>query len=127
MALGVFLANLLPCVLTMYIHTLYNIWVKYHGFMIEFSVEKSLILQETRGVGFEEIFEAVERKKILDDLKHTNKKYAHQRILVIKKEGYVYAVPYVLDQKRKVIFLKTVYPSRILTNKYAKGGVKGWK
>ena len=98
--------------------------MKYQGFTIEFSVEKSLLLQETRGVGFEEILEVIEKKKILDDLKHTRKKYTHQRILVIEKDKYVYAVPYVLDPKRKVVFLKTVYPSRVLTEKYLKGGMK---
>lgn len=37
---------------------------------------------------------------------------------------YVYAVPYVLDLKKKTVFLKTVYPSRVLTEKYMKGGMK---
>ena len=75
-------------------------------------------------MGFEDIINAIEEKRILDDLKHSNKKYIHQKILVIKKEGYAYAVPYVLDLNRKVVFLKTVYPSRILTEKYLKGGRK---
>lgn len=98
--------------------------MKYKGFRIEFSEEKSLILKETRGFGFEMVISAIEKRCILDDLKHTSKKYGHQRILVIKEKGYVYAVPYVLDEKRKVIFLKTFYPSRILTAKYLKGGKK---
>jgi hypothetical protein len=42
----------------------------------------------------------------------------------IKIKGYAYAVPYVIDKKRKVVFLKTVYPSRVLTEKYLEGGVK---
>lgn len=75
-------------------------------------------------MGFEDVIVAIEEKEILDDLKHGNKKYVWQRILVIKREEYVYAVPYVIDLKRKVIFLKTVYPSRVLTDKYLKGGMK---
>lgn len=102
----------------------YNILVKYQGFKLEFSEEKNLILKETREISFEDVIVAVEEKQIVDDLKHANKKYAHQRILVIKIAGYVYAVPYVIDLKRKVIFLKTVYPSRVLTEKYLKGGNK---
>ncbi|OGH50118.1 MAG: hypothetical protein A3H17_01975 [Candidatus Levybacteria bacterium RIFCSPLOWO2_12_FULL_37_14] len=98
--------------------------VKYKGYRIEFSEEKNLLLKETRGTGFEDVIIAIEGKKILADLKHRNKKYIHQRILVIKKEEYAYAVPYVIDLKRKIIFLKTVYPSRVLTEKYMKGGVK---
>lgn len=102
----------------------YNVFVEYKGYRIEFSEEKNLLLKETRGIGFEDIIVAIEGKKILGDLKHTNKKYAHQRILAIQIEEYVYAMPYVIDHKRKVIFLKTLYPSRVLTDKYMKGGVK---
>ena len=96
----------------------------YKGYRIEFSEEKNLLLQETRGLCFEDVLQAIEKKKILDDLRHSSQKYPHQRILVIEREKYVYAVPYVLDPKRKTVFLKTVYPSRILTEKYMKGGIK---
>jgi len=102
----------------------YNILVKYKGYRIEFSEAKNLLLKETRGTGFEDVITAIEAKGILGDMKHGNKKYVHQRILAIKKEKYAYAVPYVIDLKRKVIFLKTVYPSRVLTDKYMKGGMK---
>ncbi len=96
----------------------------YKGYRIEFSEEKNLLLKETREIGFEDIIVAIEKKEILGDLKHGNKKYAHQRILIIKRGEYVYAIPYVVDPKRKVIFFKTVYPSRVLTDRYMKGGVK---
>lgn len=102
----------------------YNIFVKYKGFRIEFAEEKNLLLKETREIGFDDVIVAIEKKEILGDLKHGNKKYAHQRILIIKRDEYVYAVPYVVDKKRKIIFLKTVYPSRVLTDQYMKGGVK---
>lgn len=102
----------------------YNIFVKYKGYRIEFSEAKNLLLKETRGIGFEDVIVAIEKKEILGDMKHGNKKYVHQRILVIKVEEYAYAVPYVIDMKRKVIFLKTVYPSRVLTDKYMKGGMR---
>ena len=103
----------------------------YKGYRIEFAEEKNLLLKETRGLCFEDVLQAIEEKKILDDLKSSSQKYPHQRILVIsraflriKKEEYACAVPYVIDKKRKVIFLKTIYPSRVLTDKYMKGGVK---
>ena len=102
----------------------YNILVKYQGYRIEFVEDKNLLLKETRGVGLEDVVTAIEGNKILGDLKHSSKKYPHQRILAIKIKEYLYAVPYVIDKKRKVIFLKTVYPSRVLTDKYLKGGVK---
>ena len=102
----------------------YNIFVKYKGYRIEFSEAKNLLLKETRGTGFGDVIDAIEEKEILGDMEHLNKKYVHQRILVIKRKEYAYAVPYVVDIKRKVIFLKTVYPSRVLTDKYLKGGMK---
>lgn len=102
----------------------YNISVKYKGYRIEFSEEKNLLLQETRGFCFEDVLQAIEGEQVLDDLKHSSRKYPHQRILVIKIEEYVHAVPYVLDPKKKIVFLKTVYPSRVLTERYTKGGKK---
>ena len=98
--------------------------MKYKGYRIEFSEEKNLLLKETRGVGFEDVVTTIEEKKILGDLKHSSRKYPHQRILAVKIKEYAYGVPYVVDKKRKVIFLKTVYPSRVLTDKYMKGGGK---
>lgn len=86
---------------------------------IEFSEEKNLLLKETRGVCFEDAIEAIKKGKILDDLRHKKReKYPNQRILVIKIKQYAYAVPYIIDQKKDTIFLKTIYPSRVLTKKY---------
>ena len=58
--------------------------MEYKGYRIEFSEEKNFLLQDTRKICFEDILQAIEEDQILDDLKHTNKKYFHQRILVIK-------------------------------------------
>ena len=85
-------------------------------FGIVFNEEKNLILQETRGISFNEVIKAIENNKIVDNLK--NKNYLNQKILVIRIKNYIYAVPYVIDRKKKTIFLKTVYPSRVLTKKY---------
>jgi len=87
-------------------------------YSIQFNEEKNLILKETRGIGFEDIIEAYENGQLVDDLK--NKNHQSQRILVIQMNDYIYAVPYVVDSKRKIIFLKTIYPSRVLVKKYGK-------
>lgn len=89
-------------------------------YRIEFSEEKNLILQETRGLCFDDVIKTIENNKVLDYLK--NKKYPNQKILVIKIRNYIYAVPYIVNKKKKTIFLKTVYPSRMLTKKYLKKG-----
>jgi uncharacterized DUF497 family protein len=90
-------------------------------YTIEFNEEKNLILKETRGVDFEDVIDAYEDGQVLDDLKSRN--HPHQRILVVRIKQYVYAVLYVVDSKKKVIFLKTIYPSRVLVKKYGKGEV----
>ncbi len=89
-------------------------------FLIEYSEEKNLLLKATRGVCFEDVLEAIEKEEILADLKHFKK--TNQKILVVKIKNYAYAVPYVIDNKRNTFFLKTVYPSRVLTKRYIKKG-----
>ena len=90
-------------------------------YKIEFSEEKNEILKQLRGIGFEEIAEFIRNNKIISDEKHHNsKRYPRQRILIVEIKSYIYAVPYIVDEKRKVWFLKTIYPSRKLTKKYAK-------
>ena len=86
---------------------------------IEYNEGKNLLLKEIRGVCFEDVIKAIEKGKILDNLKHKNKKrYPNQKILVVKIGNYAYAIPYVIDKRKEVIFLKTIYPSRLLTKKY---------
>lgn len=87
----------------------------------DFNKEKSQKLLKSRGVGFEDIINAIENGRLLADVKHFNKvKYPHQRMFIVKIKNYAIAVPYVIDEKRKVFFLKTVYPDRRLTKKYLK-------
>lgn len=91
-------------------------------YTVEYSEEKNLILLETRGVIFQNVIDEIEKNQILDDIK--NKNYPNQRMLVVRIKKYVYAVPYVIDQKRKVMFLKTIYPSRVLVKKYDVKGAR---
>lgn len=87
----------------------------------EYNKEKSFVLKSTRGIDFEEIIEAIDKDHILKNIDHFNKKkYPNQKILIIEINNYIYVVPYVIDKKRKVVFLKTIYPNRNLTNKYLK-------
>ena len=90
-------------------------------YKFDYPEEKNLIIKATRGVGFEEIIEAIESGKVLDDIDHFNKRrYPNQRILIVSIKNKVYAVPYVIDKVRKVRFLKTIYPNRNLKKKYLK-------
>ena len=90
-------------------------------YKFDYSREKDLILMETRGVGFKDIISAINKGNLLDDINHFNTKaYPNQKILIIRIRTKVYAVPYVIDKKRKVTFLKTIYPNRKLKKKYIK-------
>lgn len=88
----------------------------------EWNEDKNKKLLEERGIGFEEIIVAVQNGHLLGVMKGKEPKYAHQEIFVVFVDGYTYAVPFVEDEER--IFLKTIYPSRILHKQYQIGEMK---
>ena len=78
---------------------------------------KNAKLRAERGIGFEEIVFHIERGDLLDILEHPNAdRYAGQRIFVVRREEYVYLVPFVEDEH--TVFLKTIIPSRKATKQY---------
>ena len=69
-----------------------------------------IFLKKQRGVGFENIVEAISNN-LLDVYDHPNKKkYPNQKIYVVKLYDYVFLVPFLRDGDD--IFLKTIIPSR---------------
>lgn len=91
------------------------------AFSIRFNEEKNQLLKATRGIGFEDVQEAIENDKLLANIKHPSRTHTQQRLYVVEIKGYVYAIPYVINKEKKEIFLKTIYPSRVLTKQYMKG------
>ncbi|MBF0477993.1 MAG: toxin [Candidatus Omnitrophica bacterium] len=79
---------------------------------IRWNMLKSERLKQTRGISFEEIITS----KLIDIRKHPNR--ADQKIFVYEYKGYLWAVPYVIEEGG--IFLKTIYPSRKLMRFYKK-------
>jgi len=78
---------------------------------------KNLQLKAKHGIGFDEIYAALEEGKLLDNIPHpSQKRYPGQRIFVVRISSYAFLVPYVEDEEK--IFLKTLYPSRKFTRKY---------
>ena len=68
---------------------------------------KNAKLRTERGIGFEEIVFHIERGDLLDILEHPNpERYGGQRIFVVRRENYVYLVPFVEDED--TVFLKTI-------------------
>jgi hypothetical protein len=77
---------------------------------------KNAKLRAERG-GFEEIVFHIECGDLLDILEHPNAdRCAGQRIFVVRREEYVYLVPFVEDEH--TVFLKTIIPSRKATEQY---------
>ena len=85
----------------------------------DFSPEKNEQLKQERGVCFEDIIPLLKDQEWLDILQNNkSEKYKHQKIYVIEYNNEIYAVPFVIDDERKVFFLKTIYPSRMLRKIY---------
>jgi uncharacterized DUF497 family protein len=79
--------------------------------------EKNELLQEERGISFEEIILNIQLGNEVAIYDHPNsKKHPHQKISVVLIENYAYLVPYVEDKEQ--IFLKTIIPSRKATKQY---------
>jgi uncharacterized DUF497 family protein len=75
---------------------------------------KNAELRTERGIGFEDIVFHIERGDLLDILEHPNReRYGGQRIVVVRRQGYVYLVPFVEDEH--TVCLKTIIPSRKAT------------
>ena len=86
------------------------------------SVEKNALLQQERGLSFEQSTVAVESGGLLDIVAHPNaERYPRQRIMVVVIDDYAYLVPYVEEEDH--LFLKTIIPSRKATREFiaAKG------
>src|SRR3989338_6430171 len=86
---------------------------------VQFNREKDKVLLEKRGIGFEDIKQALENGKLLNVVKHPNsKRYPRQKMFLIELNNYVFMVPFI--EEREYIFLKTIIPSRKYTKKEVK-------
>lgn len=87
----------------------------------EWDPVKNVKLKTERGVSFEDVVTAFDEDRILDTIQHPNQeKYPGQRQYIVLIANYVYAVPFV--ERDSIIFLKTMYPSRLAKKKYLKKG-----
>ena len=81
------------------------------GLNFKYNYDKNSQLLETRGIGFEEIIQAIAEGNILDIRKHPNElKYPDQKILYVRILEEVYAVPFI--EEKDCFFLKTLFPTR---------------
>ena len=87
----------------------------------DWSDDKNTELKATRNISFEEMVVCINENRIVDVLEHPNQnRYPNQFIYVIWYQDYAYAVPFIRNEQKQEIFLKTIYPSRSLTKRYLK-------
>jgi uncharacterized DUF497 family protein len=77
---------------------------------------KNVKLLIERGVSFDNVEEAIRNGNLLDVIENTSKKHKGQSVLVVRINNYIYAVPYVENERE--IFLITIMPSRKLNKRY---------
>ncbi len=87
--------------------------------VFEWEQNKNQKLIKERGVSFEAVVSRIEEGEIFA-ITPGKGKYGHQKQFIIVLDGYVYIVPFV-EGKGKV-FLKTIIPSRKMTQRYLSGG-----
>lgn len=79
--------------------------------------DKSALLKQTRGIGFEEILDYLESGALVDVLDHPNQLlHAGQKIYELDIDGYIVVVPFMEQDGRKRLI--TIYPSRKATRKH---------
>ncbi|WP_455382468.1 toxin [Salinispira pacifica] len=86
---------------------------------IRWSEEKNERIKEERHVSFERIAEIISNERYLAVLHHPDRE--NQRLFVIEMDGYVWAVPYVIEDDGQTIFLKTAFPTRKFNRIYGAG------
>ncbi len=87
--------------------------------------EKNTELKEKRNISFEEIILCINEDRIVDVIKNPNSEdYPGQRMYLVNYNNYIYVVPFIKNEEKQEIFLKTVFPSRLYTKKYLSGGNK---
>src|SRR6266404_2354550 len=76
--------------------------------------------RRVRGISFEQIIAPIGRSKLVQVLEHPNvERYPNQFLYEGEVDGYVHVVPVV--REGRILFLKTIYPSRQATRRRRKG------
>lgn len=88
---------------------------------INWNPKKSATLLEERGICFEDVIWKIIKGDVIADIKNRQEQRLNQRIFVIEFDSYVIAVPYIVNDGE--YFLKTIYPTRKLTEKFLKKGI----
>ena len=85
-----------------------------------FDSQRNAWLKTEHGISFEQIIFLIESSKPIQVLEHPNaERYPNQLLYEVDVDGYVHVVPVV--REGRILFLKTIYPSRKATRRYRRG------
>ena len=85
-----------------------------------FDPQKNAWLIRERGISFEQVIALIESSKLVQVLEHPNaERYPNQLLYEVDVDGYVHVVP--VTRRGRILFLKTIYPSRKATRRRSKG------
>lgn len=88
--------------------------------LFDWEDEKNEKLKAARGISFEEVVFYISNDFVLDIVPHPNpNKYPGQKMFIVNIDNYAYLIPFV--EGDKIIYLKTIIPSRKATKKYLRG------
>ena len=83
----------------------------------DWNPEKNEWLKTERNISFEDIALLLADGQLWKVMDHPNKeKYPNQQVFLVPIDGYIYFVPFVVDND--AFFLKTAIPSRKATRDY---------
>ena len=85
-----------------------------------FDPQKNVWLVRERGISFEQIIALIASSKLIRVLEHPNaERHPNQLLYEVDVDGYMHVVPVV--REGRMLFLKTIYPSRKATRRRGKG------
>jgi hypothetical protein len=59
-------------------------------------LSQNQLLQQERGISFEDVVQAISDGSLIDDIKNPNsEQYPNQLTFIIEIRGYIYCVPYI--------------------------------
>ncbi len=90
------------------------------NFFIDWDPDKNEWLKKNRDLSFEAVLLSIKEGGLIEIIDNPSKNFPAQKVIIILVNNYVCYVPFVINKQSKIIFLKTVIPSRKLNKKYKK-------
>ncbi len=80
------------------------------------NIEKNIQLKAERGIGFEDVVDAIRNDRLLAQTDNPSSNFPEQSIFIVEIDEYAIVVPFVRDGN--TVFLKTLFPERKARKKF---------